>query len=127
MAISNGNGAGGGDGNRGDSGSAENSSKGKEKGKGKGKASEAAAAGSLPQDEGEGGAGVVPTGHAMLKSRLTSVSLRGLVQVDGKAVAVRETIYPPPSPSLRELACSPSALSAATSFTAGACCCHLRL
>ncbi len=37
------------------------------------------------EDDEEGGP---PAGHAMLKSRLTSVSLRGLVQVDDKAVAV---------------------------------------
>lgn len=62
-------------------------------GAGAGAAAARAAIGSLPQDvgedEGDGEAGA-PTGHAMLKSRLTSVSLRGLVQVDDKAVTVRK-------------------------------------
>lgn len=112
MAISNGN-----DDGIGDGCSTENSSKGKGKGKGKGKANAAAAAaaatsgagsaagaaagsaGSFPQGVGEeegGGEAGAPTGHAMLKSRLTSVSLRGLSQVDDKAVMVR-TCLPPGS------------------------------
>lgn len=49
-------------------------------------------AGGGDEEENGGDRGGASTGHAMLKSRLTSVSLRGLVQVDDKAVAVREIV-----------------------------------
>ena len=50
----------------------------------------------VDDEEGDGDAGA-SAGHAMLKSRLTSVSLRGLVQVDDKAVTVRGGgfVFPP--------------------------------
>lgn len=144
--ISDGNHAGSsGDDSGGDSGSTENSPKGKGKGKSKGKekasvaavaasatgpaAAAAGTAGSSPQDgdedEGECEA-EAPIGHAMLKSRLVSVSLRGLVQVDDKAVAVRILYVFVVSP--REVACSPPASSAEINFHSWRLCpCHLHL
>lgn len=88
-----------------------NKGKGKANGKGKRKAMMAESAPSAHQDEededlvdgagdgkpppvvkpsadGRHGDGGDETGHAMLKSRLTSVSLRGLVQVDDEAMKV---------------------------------------